>query len=37
VGQRAPDQEFRGHTETVDLAEGIARTIAWQKEYYGVA
>jgi dTDP-glucose 4,6-dehydratase len=25
-----------GHHETVGLEEGIARTIAWQKEYYGV-
>lgn len=25
-----------GHRETVGLEEGIARTIAWQKEYYGV-
>lgn len=24
-----------GHHETVGLAEGIARTIAWQREYYG--
>jgi dTDP-glucose 4,6-dehydratase len=24
------------HRETVPLEEGIARTIAWQKEYYGV-
>jgi dTDP-glucose 4,6-dehydratase len=26
-----------GHRETVGLEEGIARTIAWQKEFYGVA
>lgn len=25
-----------GHHETVALAEGIARTIAWQRSYYGV-
>lgn len=25
-----------GHRETVDLEEGIARTIAWQRTYYGV-
>lgn len=25
-----------GHHETVSLAEGIARTIAWQRSYYGV-
>jgi dTDP-glucose 4,6-dehydratase len=25
-----------GHQETVTLEEGIARTIAWQREYYGV-
>lgn len=25
-----------GHRETVPLEEGIARTIAWQKEFYGV-
>lgn len=25
-----------GHHETVPLAEGIARTIAWQREHYGV-
>lgn len=25
-----------GHRETVALEEGIARTIAWQREYYGV-
>lgn len=25
-----------GHRETVPLAEGIARTIAWQREHYGV-
>ena len=25
-----------GHHETVGLAEGIARTVAWQRAYYGV-
>lgn len=25
-----------GHRETIDLEEGIARTIAWQKQYYGI-
>ncbi|MCC7008864.1 MAG: NAD(P)-dependent oxidoreductase [Acidobacteria bacterium] len=25
-----------GHRETVGLAEGIARTVAWQREYYDV-
>lgn len=26
-----------GHRQTVSLEEGIRRTIAWQREYYGVA
>lgn len=29
-------REDLGHHETVGLEDGIARTIAWQKEYYGV-
>ena len=29
-------QEDLGHHETVALEEGVARTIAWQREYYGV-
>ena len=29
-------REELGHQETVALEEGIARTIAWQREFYGV-
>ena len=29
-------REDLGHRETVTLEEGIARTIAWQRSYYGV-
>ncbi len=29
-------QQDLGHRETVSLEEGIARTIEWQKSYYGV-
>jgi dTDP-glucose 4,6-dehydratase len=32
----ASAREELGHYETVSLEEGIARTIAWQKEFYGV-
>ena len=33
---RARARADLGHHETVSLAEGIARTIAWQRQYYGV-
>jgi len=33
--QRAIDD--LGHTETMSLEEGIERTVAWQRSYYGIA
>lgn len=32
-----PASRELGHRETVALADGIRRTIAWQREYYGVS